>query len=180
MNRPFSERQDQAFSRLPSLALLASLMLVPVLAGCPGTLDPRFLNGGGAGGMIVMGGTGGAGVAGPPCDAPIMYFQATDATGCALAGACHDASGAAALSKLNLADAGVWSRLSNVPAASPTGTKCLGMPLVNPTRPAGGVLITRVSVVDGCGPGTLMPFGAQAVNQPIAACITSWVNSQLP
>ena len=146
MNRPFSERQDQAFSRLPSLALLASLMLVPVLAGCPGTLDARFLSGGGTGGMTAMSGTGGAGVAGPPCDAPIMYFQATDATGCALAGACHDAGGAV-ISKLNLADAGVWSRLSNVPAASPTGTKCLG---------------------------------AQTVNQPIAACITSWVNSQLP
>lgn len=186
MRRFTSLRAHDVVPRFGAVGLLAGLMMIPVLAGCPGSLGsgawqppPGYGTSGTGGTTAPPMGTGGM-MAASGCDAPTMYFKSTDAsTGCALAGACHDAMGAA-LSKLNLVDAGVWTRLVGVAASSTLGPKCVGMPYVNNAKPASGVLLTRVGVVDGCGAGTLMPLGSTAVNQPILDCITSWVNSQLP
>ena len=152
------------------LVLGAALSL---LTGCPGTLDPSQFPGPGSSG------TGGAGnVVPPPCDAPNTYFKSTDpTTGCGTQGACHDVSGASSISKVNLVDDNVWSRLLNMPATSASGPACVGMPLVDGTNRANSVIIKRVSG-SACGAGTLMPFGSTTVNKQIADCIAGWVYAQ--
>lgn len=157
-----------AHSRI--LATVVSLA-VPFLAGCPGSLDPVFLAAPGAGG------TGGV-PAGPPCDAPALYFRSTDATtGCGAPLLCHDPDGAAVHSKLNLVDANPWQRLLNQPAMGVEGPACKGMPLVDGTNRPNSVILKRVSG-DICGGDTLMPYGVATPQKEVVDCITAWVLAQ--
>ena len=155
-----------AHSRI--LATVVSLAL-PFLAGCPGSLDPVFLAAPGAGGT--------GAVPAADCDAPALYFRATDATtGCAAAGVCHDSVGVT-FSKLNLVDANPWQRLLNQPAMGVDGPACKGMLLVDGTNRANSVILKRVSG-DTCGADTLMPLGAASPQKEVVDCITAWVFAQ--
>ena len=121
----------------------------------------------------MSGGTGGGGTI---CDAPKLHFESTDETlGCGTGG-CHDPI-SGPTNGVDLVSANVWSRLFQVPAMK--GTGCMGMNLVNATKPPSGALIKRVTD-QSCGPLSLMPFGQPVPNQAIISCITDWVNSQLP
>ena len=183
MKRPLSRREKHPPIRLRGIGLFAGLLLAPVLAGCPGSLGagdwPAVPGGGppGSGGAGAMsGGTGGANVVPPPpnCDAVTMYFQKEDpVNGCAGA-ACHGGT----IFGIDLASAGVWDRLLNKPASQ--AGACKGMPLVNPTKPASGVLISRVA---GLACGDIMPYTGDPTTPPkpdLVTCITGWVNAQLP
>lgn len=169
--------------------LLVGVLFVPLVAGCAGRLDsdimPRDSGAGTGGGNGSTGGSpGGDGTGGapPPCDAPTLWFANTDfsAGGCAFAGACHDAASVnAGIGGINLVDADVWHRLLNQPSTKGVGSSCMGMTLVNPTKPPSGILIKRISEIDPCGKSSLMPLGAAAPNQDIVNCIVGWVNDQL-
>jgi hypothetical protein len=146
-------------------------LAIPFLAGCPGSLDPVFLAA--PGGVMGAGGTGAVPAA--TCDAPALYFRATDATGCGVPGVCHDPAGAA-FSKLNLVDANPWQRLLNQPAMSVGGPACMGMLLVDGANRANSVILKRVGG-DTCGTDTLMPQGVASPQKDAVDCITAWVMS---
>lgn len=155
---------------VPLLGLTGGLLL-PLLSGCPGVLpEPasRYDGGGTGTGGMTGGGTGGSTVG--ACDAPTMYFQNTSATA-----GCGNASCHSGIFSPNLVMPDPWSRLVGVNAT--LGTTCVGMPLVNPAKPADGVLIKRVG---GSACGSVMPFGATTFDQATLDCIKSWVNSKLP
>ena len=108
------------------------------------------------------------------CDAPNTTFKNT----CGQIG-CHSTPGTGI--PPDLASAGQWNRLVSQMATQSTGgllgQSCIGMILVNPQKPASGVLFKRLT---GTSCGDQMPYGVMATDQPSLDCITSWVNSQLP
>ena len=167
--------RNRAFlsARLHVLAAIAGLSL-PLLAGCPGSLEgnwpPAQGNPAGSGGMtgtgtggMMGGGTGGASGA---CDAPAMWLQSTNMTagGCSPAG-CHSAGG---FNPNFTGDA--WAALSGKNAMLGS---CASQPFVS--GKGEGVLFKRLK---GTECGASMPF-VQPINQGAIECITSWVNSKL-
>ena len=162
MKDAFAIRRSQPASRLGELALTAGLLL-PLLAGCPGSLEgtfpPPLMTGSGG-----SNGSGGTGV----CDAPGTLFMSNNTCG-----GCHDGPKSSS-PDLTTTNPAVWTRLVSKPAT--LGTTCLGMNLVNPSKPADGALLKRLT---GTTCGVQMPF-LSAPDQAAIDCITSWVNSQLP
>lgn len=159
VKRSTSLDQSLPVGRAHGLALALSVLL-PLLAGCPGSLEGTFppLNGGGG-----TGGAGGGG--GPACDAPAQVFM----TGCFF---CHGNGGVP--QPPDLATVPIEMNLLAVNSTSPMST-CMGQPFINKANPAASVIIKRVSGTT-CGP--LMPFGATAPAQATIDCVTSWVMSK--
>jgi hypothetical protein len=183
----------------PKTWTLAAIFLLPILAGCPGQLPADFPfgtggsapgtggNSSGSGGNTTGsggstgsggatgsgGGTGSGGSTGSggatACDAPGTIFKTT----CGMAG-CHDGL----IQVPNLKDtAGVAARLIGQAA---TLLPCNGQTFyVNPTLPAGGVLLQRVTTstcTDQMPPQPTYP----ALTQSQIDCITSWITANVP
>jgi hypothetical protein len=131
-------------------------LLLPLLAGCPGSLEGTFPPPGGGG----TGGTGAGGAAGV-CDAPTMVF----ATRCSF---CHPLLAQPDLTMNPPPDL-------TVVMSTMASTGCVGMPLVNATTPADSVLLKRIS---GTTCGDQMPMGGPYLSATEIACVTSWVMSK--
>ena len=153
-------------------------LFLSCLTGCPGSLDPAFLQPGG----IAPGGTGGAGgdVVLMDCpDAPAKL-----ATGCSGA-SCHISTFGPIWGDFATQDGMLASRLINIAAkASPA---CNGQTkLVNPTKPASGVLferLTTTSCTREMPPGPMEATPAQQLSDAdrasLVACLKGWLTPQL-
>lgn len=123
---------------------------VPLLAGCPGTIDDkeRFLrrHDGGAD-------------AGCP-DVPAFLAERCGGQTCHVAPAL--ASG------LDLVSPKVESRLAGIPA-----TSCVGL-LANPAAPEQSILYTKLLATPTCG--TRMPLGGTPLNDDEMACVAAWIS----
>jgi hypothetical protein len=151
--------------------LVALLVPVSVLAGCPGSLDDpaRFDaelgidDGGrdGAGGGRDGAGGGGGG-AGGGCPSPPPSFGTT----CSVSG-CHAATAPAG--GLDLASPNIVMRLS--------GKKAMGGPglLIDPTTPAASVLYTKLTPTPPFG--ARMPLVGAPLSDADIACVLSWIES---
>ncbi|MEP6653351.1 MAG: hypothetical protein ABJA82_08340 [Myxococcales bacterium] len=170
MNRPISSRRGPVVARLSTLALLAGLFVLPVLAGCPGSLGkgdwPAGTGSPGTGGATGTGGSGtGTGGSGPACDAPTMVFmpKCSGAT-------CHLPSpGIFPPDFSNLA------ALKTTTAASSLAP-CKGKPIVDPATPGMSVLVTRVTG-STCGermPDMMIDNTVKYLTQPEIDCVSSW------
>ncbi|MEO5769579.1 MAG: hypothetical protein ABIS92_14595 [Polyangia bacterium] len=173
MNRPISSRRSPVVARLSTLALLAGLLVLPVLAGCPGSLGagpwPDSTGGGGATGTggNSSPGSGGSGVA--ACDAPNMIFMPK----CSEA-RCHGPAGLFPpdFSKLNA--------LKTTKATSSTMT-CAMKLITDPATPAMTVLMARINGTT-CGeqmPSKLFNPDVTYLTQQEIECVSSWVTSFL-
>jgi hypothetical protein len=172
---------------------LASVLLLPLFAACPGQLDPSlnsFAQGTGGDGTATGGapgtggsnpgtggsnpGTGGAGTGGnttPACDAPGMIFRAPAPIGC-LGSSCH--SPGAQNQPPDLSGTDVATTLqgmkSQVLCATPPEL------LVDPTNPANSVLM---KVVSGTSCLIQMPLNAPPLSSTLQSCLMDWI-SKLP
>jgi hypothetical protein len=176
MKRPFSERESQALFSLRALGLLSSLVLVPALAGCPGTLDPGFLNAGstGTGGMMAMaGGTGGAGnTGGPPCDAPAMVF-----TPSCVAASCHKNGAGVGIFPPEFS-AAKYPTFKSTAVLNPTGP-CNGKNIIDPGSPATSPLLIRIMGAD-CGdqmPDKAIDATVNYLTPDQISCVSSWISA---
>lgn len=153
-----------------ALTLSLGIACLAMLAGCPGSLEGDFpapgslsgsggMTGSGSGGMT---GSGSGGSMGNVCDAPNRIFKPT----CG-GGACHGI-----ISPLIAVD-----DPSGVLIDKMAGSVCSETKYVNPTKPASGVLIKRLTGTD-CGaqmPSLLPPLSADDLK-----CVTDWIESKLP
>lgn len=192
MNRVVSPDRKPVTPNVSALGLLAGLILLPAIVGCPGTLSGEFATPGGSGGSGMTGGTGGTdvpgtggtmvgstggsgmpgtgGTSGPPCDAPNMVFKTT----CDGA-ACHSTGSPFGVFATDTPETGLVGKN----ALLSTGT-CNGKPLIDTANPANSVVLIRVKG-DTCG--EVMP--AKSID-PMAVpltpaqidCLTSWIASK--
>lgn len=175
MKSSVSHGRARSTARLQVLAVIAGLS-VPIFAGCPGALEGTGWVKPGSGGATATGsggatgtggsgaGTGGAGA----CDAETMFLKNPSVTaGCGAVG-CH-----AAASPFGDLITDPWGAMFGQNAKL---GPCAGMPLINSSKPASGVLFKRLS---GKECGESMPF-VQPISQPAIDCITSWANSKIP
>jgi len=154
-----------------SLLFIATAVLVPLLAGCPGHLGPEFPlasaggtpGGGGVAGTDGTPGLGGATAA--ACDAPALIFAPT----CAKTAGCHSSS-----DFLDLSGDDVAVRLIGKPET--LSPKCADMNLVNTTAPPDGVLFKLLTDTT-CGP--MMPLGGAPLSPEQLTCLQAWVASKL-
>jgi hypothetical protein len=179
---------------LVAAGALGIALLTVTLTGCPGSLQnpqdfPPAASGtagtsGGAGTTAAGGTTGGAGTTGAAgtmasnCDMPTLINTKYM---CTLAGACHDATGAAANLSLVQAD---WPKLVNqVPKGGGAGTAsiCANDPafktipyIMKGTNPATGLLLTKIKM-DACSPGgKQMPNLGVLLSAADAVCFQQW------
>ncbi len=146
---------------------LATMLLMLVAAGCPGSVDPSLLPSG-AGGN-----TGGGGTSGPPCD-PTPIFMAKVCSNAP----CHDAMGTSANFDMASAD---WQ--THLVGVNPKGGGALasmcatnGPYLVANMVPARGLFLDKLK--DGTTPacGVLMPQVGTKLTGPEFDCVQSWAN----
>lgn len=196
MNRVVVPDRKPLAAKLSTLGLLAGLILLPAIVGCPGTLSSDFnmggsggaapgatggatgtgsggTNGGGTGGSPTQAGTGGSSMpANCPTDMPMAI-----ATSCG-GGSCHDPGFASVWQ--DLVSPGVASRLINKPARA--SMMCNGETLlVRPSKPAAGVLFERLNTAT-CGlqkmpPATMNPNPLPPAN--FVDCLKTWLEPQL-
>ena len=189
MQRPVSDGRVQVAARLSTAGLLAGLFLLPALTGCPGSLGAgNWPTASGSGGSGVSGtggntqtGTGGmqamgtGGSTGCPTDMPALVVQTCGGA------SCHDSGPGAVWG--DFVSPGLASRLIGKPAG-PLSTGCNGQTmLVNPTKPAAGVLFERLTT-NTCGnPPDKMPLTAVPPNPAPPAnfvdCLKAWLDPQL-
>jgi hypothetical protein len=137
------------------LALGAGLLL-PILSGCPGSLEGAFPPPPGMGGT---GGAGGAGGAPVDCDAPTMVF----APKCSF---CHPV-----LAQPDL----TMNPPPNLAAVMTTMSPgCENMPIINAASPSSSVILKRIS---GTTCGNQMPLNLPALSPTEIDCVTNWVIS---
>lgn len=191
MNRVVSPDRKPVAAHVSTLGLLAGLILLPTIVGCPGTLSGEFVTPGGSGGSVMPGGTGGTtvpgsggmtgggtggavmpgtGGSGPPCDAPNMVFKTT----CDGA-ACHSVGSPFGVFATDTPETGLVGKN----ALLSTGP-CNGRPLIDSANPENSVVLTRVK---GMTCGEVMPAKsidpmAVPLTQAQIDCLTSWVASK--
>jgi len=178
------------------LGLVAALLL-PLLAGCPGELDPAFKTmsfGSGSGGTTASGGStgsggssgsgGGTGSGGSSgrCDAPAMIFDPSSPFACAQAG-CHGDPSFSTPPDLR-GDPG--PALKGATATSLAASPCENQPLVDTTNIDNSVLLKLVSgtscnyQVSGATNDVRMPLGGpNYLNADQIACLRDWI-SKIP
>jgi hypothetical protein len=141
---------------------LGAVFITLSVAGCPGSIDPSLLNGGGA-------------VDAAPCD-PTSIFMAK---GCNGSGICHDANGAAA--NFNMASDGWQTHLVGV---NPMGggtipSMCSGNGpyLVAGQLPATGLFLKKLTNSPGCGVQMPQLASLGYLKPAEMQCVQSWANS---
>jgi hypothetical protein len=144
----------------------------------------------GCGGGSDGSGAGGSGGSGAPCDATPIFVKANHT--CTLAGACHDATGAAA--NFDMVTAGWQNSLvaKAPPGGSPSNTAALDSKcsatstppvqgqvyLKAGVQPAAGLFIEKLRGSGTSLPpcGAHMPNLGQALTDTEFACVQSWAN----
>ena len=158
-------------------AALATVLAVPLLVSCQGSLEggpfPAMTGGPGSGGNLGTGGSGSGGSGsggsgsggsiGGDCDAPAMIFK--DKTLACADASCHGGSYAPNLSVSNLA-----STLKGMKATS----LCEDENMVDPANPMNSVLY-KVLVNDDCGGLGQMPLGGTPLTATQLACVADWI-----
>jgi hypothetical protein len=131
------------------LAAALAAPALPLLAGCPGTIDDkeRFAK-------KHDGGTGECG------DVPALLAQSCGAK------TCHAADVPSA--SLDLASPGVETRVAGRPS-----TQCSGL-LADPASPESSVLYTKLTAQPVCG--TRMPLGSTPLKAEQIACVAEWIS----
>ena len=132
----------------PAHIVLASLIALAGLWGCPGELeDPeRFLNGGGC----------------PDVETELFPQRCGQAN-------CHSAEDQAA--NLDLVSSGLAQRVVNVPASS----DCNNTPLASPDAPQASVLYTKLTDTF-CGPSQMPVIGDKFTDEELE-CVAEWLAS---
>lgn len=173
--------------RLSVFAVIAGLLLLAGVTGCPGTLEGgpwpdagETGSGGGTGGSSGTGGSGSGGSGsggsgsggngGIVCDAPAMVFKVT----CA-GSSCHDTGSAFGAFGVDHPE----TALKGKNALFSTGS-CAGKPLIDSANPASSVVLMRAK---GGTCGEQMPD--KAIDSTVSYltpgqldCLTSWVTDQ--
>jgi hypothetical protein len=151
------------------------LLLLPLLSGCPGTLDEaeqqRFAeyaasvagSAGTAGAAGMASGMSGATSTGGCGDVPTRIFVAT----CSGTG-CHSAK--APQQDLDLASPDVASRVVGV-----TGKMCLQL-LADPANPEDSLLYSKLLPSRACG--AQMPLARPPLSAADIACVRDWIAAQ--
>jgi|SRR5450432_339288 hypothetical protein len=169
------------------LGLLGVLATSLGAMGCPGTLDPSLLTGGGGttGGPGTAGTNGGAGTGGTGVNCAGDLDGATIVMTTCTPG-CHDSAGGILSAGLNLTvDAAIGSRLVGVnsPGNAGESSVCAGFgPYLKPnSNPAAGLLIDKISLPSGnpavCPGGSQMPFGLSPLAPAQQACVEQWAET---
>jgi hypothetical protein len=153
------------------LATLATVLAVPLLAGCQGSLEGGPYparhgmgtgGGSGSGGSIGTGGSGSGGSSGVDCDAPTMIFK-NPTVGCA-GDFCHDGTFEPNLSK---------SDVASTIRATTALSLCTNDPMADPADPMGSVLYKVVKDKDTCG--DQMPQGGTPLTDSQKECLANWI-----
>jgi hypothetical protein len=176
---------------LIALGALGSALFAICLTGCPGTLDPTLFPPpmtGAAGTTAAAGTTGGAGTTGmggtggalPGCANAQALF---DSHMCSLAGACHDATGAAA--NFKMAPAGWETHLVGVApvGGGNTASICFADPafktmpyIAAGTKPATGILMAKLRGAVCAPMGARMPNLGTVFTAMEIQCIQDWAD----
>lgn len=161
--------------RLASFAWGA--VMVQLLAGCAGSLDPAAFEDGGGGSSPAMGSSASGSTAGASSSAssssagcassvPTTIFVPT----CGASG-CHNA--ASKQEGLDLTSPGLASRLVDVREAEQPS---LNLFLVSSAQPDQSVLLTKLGA--SVPYGAQMPLGGAPLTAQQIACVRSWIVSQ--
>jgi hypothetical protein len=160
------------------------VLLLPLLAACPGSLGFTYVPSTadtGSGGM-----EGGGGMLGSDASIAVDGADGPIPAGCADAAriiqancaSCHTSPPSPIYANLDLTSAGVASRLVGKPAYTGASGECGGMGnLLDPVRlPATGILIDKINFSPTvCGSG--MPYTPAApLSATDVACLQAWAN----
>ena len=170
-----SSPMPRSAHRLRAALCVLSVGAPLALAACPGHLDDTApylaaLEGaagaGGSAGSPGVGGMAGQGGSGGCGDVPTTVLLLS----CGPQG-CHGGPNPA--SKLDLASAGVASRVVGVP-----GFAC-GSILADPQNPTGSLIYSKIATpVPDCG--GRMPLGLDPLGADAIACVAAWIGSLPP